>query len=262
MMHLHLYCPDCLVELVKQKKDFDLSMTEPIISVISELNDSGVYPVSCEKGHSGNVILNNLKFELLFDLGVNAIIDGYYREAVSSCTSALERYFEFFIKVIWTVNGCSEEQITKAWKKMSNQSERQLGAYIALFTNKFSEELPLLDDKTTSFRNSVIHKGALPTRDEAISYANKVLTLIEQSLILLKTEYPETIRLVSERMFPKYESKSQDENTLTLNELTIISVLHGRELDIEDPRNGTIESQIERVSSDRQGTKLRLFDNK
>lgn len=145
---------------------------------------------------------------------------------------------------------------------MSNQSERQLGAYIALFTNKFSEELPLLDDKTTSFRNSVIHKGALPTRDEAISYANKVLTLIEQSLILLKTEYPETIRLVSERMFPKYESKSQDENTLTLNELTIISVLHGRELDIEDPRNGTIESQIERVSSDRQGTKLRLFDNK
>jgi hypothetical protein len=263
MMHLNLYCPDCLAELAKQKKDFDLSMTEPIISVISELNDDGIYPVSCAKGHSGKVILSNLKFELLFELGINAIVDGYYREAVSSCTSALERYFEFFIKVIWTVSGHSEEQISKIWKKMSNQSERQLGAYIALFVEKFSEEPLLLDDKNTNFRNSVIHKGYVPKRDEAILYSKKILDLIEKSLILLKAKYPEITRLTSERLFPKYESKSKDENTLTLNELTIINVLCGRENNVEDLRNGTIESQIERILSDKQtNTRLRLFDKK
>ena len=43
--------------------------------------------------------MNNLKFELLFELGINALIDGYPREAVSSFASALERFYEFFCQV-------------------------------------------------------------------------------------------------------------------------------------------------------------------
>lgn len=257
-MHLHLYCPDCLAELAEERKEVD--NPEPIISIISELNEDGIYPITCNKGHKGNVVLNNMKFELLFDLGINAIIDGYYRDAVSSTTSALERYFEFFIKVIWSVKGCKEELITKIWKKMSNQSERQLGAYIALFTENFTNEPPLLGDKDINFRNSVIHKGVIPKREEAIFYANTVLELIEKSLLLLKSRYPETVRFVYDYNLPKYQSGTRGENTLTINELTIISVMFGRESDTNDKRNGNVESQLERIINDRGDTRLRLVN--
>jgi len=62
-----------------------------------QLTDSGIHPVNCNHGHEFVIIFSGAKFEVLFDIGMNAINDGYAREAVSSFTSSLERFYEFFI---------------------------------------------------------------------------------------------------------------------------------------------------------------------
>lgn len=54
----------------------------------------------CSHGHKTTTIVQNPKYEILFDIGANAIVDGYYREAVSSFTSSLERFYEYSIKIL------------------------------------------------------------------------------------------------------------------------------------------------------------------
>lgn len=124
MMRIHLYCPDCMAEMAKEGTEHGFDGIRPILSDVYELLNDGVYTIRCPKGHQGVIVLKKLNFELLFDLGINAIGDGYYREAVASITSALERFYEFFIKTVWHAQGLSFEIIDKNWKSMSNQSER------------------------------------------------------------------------------------------------------------------------------------------
>jgi len=81
MMQLDLMCTTCLMEIVKQGKDS--ANGQVVMTPISELNDSGIYEVTCSKGHVTRVTLNNINFELLFDYALNAIADGYYREGCS-----------------------------------------------------------------------------------------------------------------------------------------------------------------------------------
>ncbi len=64
-----------------------------------ELLDGNNYTFTCENGHKQTVLLQQQKFEMLFEVGANAILDGYYREAVSSFASSLERAYQFFSTV-------------------------------------------------------------------------------------------------------------------------------------------------------------------
>ena len=51
---------------------------------------SQLLQIKCSRSHETTAILQEQKFEILFDIGAHAILDGYYREAVSSFTSSLE----------------------------------------------------------------------------------------------------------------------------------------------------------------------------
>lgn len=68
---------------------------------------------------------------MLSQIGANAIIDGYYREAVSSFSASLERFYEFSVHVLMRHFGKNSQQFKSAWRPISNQSERQLGAFVA-----------------------------------------------------------------------------------------------------------------------------------
>lgn len=154
-----------------------------------ELSDDGKYKLICQNGHSSLIILNHQKFQILFEIGINAIIDGYYREAVSSFSSSLERIYEFFSKVICITKGIEWTAIQDAWKDVSNQSERQLGAFIFLYLLETGSKPDLLHKKKIEFRNSVIHKGKIPSREEAIAYGQAVLEVIQPLLISLRVNY-------------------------------------------------------------------------
>jgi hypothetical protein len=169
MMLLDLPCADCLLEQVEKgiphKKE-----GKPILTPFEPVNNTGLYTINCSRGHTSQTYIDNIDFEILFDYSINAIVDGYYREAVSSFTSSMERYFEYFIKVILRSSGKEFEQIHKIWKSIASQSERQIGAYIMLYNQTFDHEPKLLtQNKEVPFRNSVIHKGYIPSKQEAIN---------------------------------------------------------------------------------------------
>lgn len=183
-MKLSVVCAQCMQE--------DLPNAVPI--AVIEFRDDGKYEVTCPKGHKSITLLQQQKFELLFDIGAYAVADGYYREAVSSFTSSLERFYEFFIRTVLNEKQLTDDVIDTAWKPVSNQSERQLGAFIFLYTAEFSRPPNLLSNANTQFRNEVVHKGKIPSRDEAVTYGQAVLDVVRPILAETKTKFPEAVR--------------------------------------------------------------------
>jgi hypothetical protein len=272
MMLLDLICFKCIMEQVG-KGVSNTASGEPIMTPFEEANNTGIYEVNCSKGHKSKTIIDNIDFEILFEYGINAIADGYYREAVSSITSSMERYFEFFIKTILRASQIEFATIDKVWKNVSSQSERQLGAYIMLYTQTFGEDpLLLSSNKEVPFRNSVIHKGYIPTKAEATDFGNSALKIIEASLIKLKNKFPEATndtfdyygyhRIAYEQIKKIEKETGTEQNTACVNIMTTIDVKHGREINEEDDRKGNIEQRIPNILDRRNPRKLLLMKDK
>ena len=172
--------------------------TDPNVT-LAEVREDGLYALRCEQGHESVTCLQEMKFEVLFELAAYAILDGYYRDAVSSFTASLERFYEFYISVICDQRGLHEEQFVSTWKRISAQSERQLGAFVFLYLSETKSEPELLSNKHTQFRNEVIHKGRIPYRDEAVDYGNSVLELIAPVLQVLKENSHEQVQRIVHR---------------------------------------------------------------
>jgi hypothetical protein len=151
-----------------------------------ELRDDDKYELTCQFGHKTTTILQQLRFEILFDIGAHAILDGYYREAVLSFTSSLERFYEFAIRVFLNKISKSDDLFQNCWKKISSQSERQYGAFIFLWASFFNGVPELLSGTQIEFRNDVIHKGRIPSRDEAFKYGETILGIVNPKIILMQ----------------------------------------------------------------------------
>lgn len=272
MMLLDLICYDCIMEQVG-KGIPNTTSGEPIMTPFELVNNTGIYEVNCNNGHSSLTVINNIDFEILFEYGLNAIVDGYYREAVSSLTAALERYYEFFIKTALNATNIDFSTIDKVWKSVSNQSERQIGAYIFLYFQMFGIEPSLPNtNKEVPFRNSVIHKGYIPNKQESIDYGNKILELIESSLIDLKEKYPVSVietfenygyRKVATEKFEKIKKDTgKEQDFACVNIMTTIDVINGREINSGDGRQGNVELRIESILKERAPRKLTLIKKK
>ncbi|EAB6710792.1 hypothetical protein [Salmonella enterica] len=194
-MKLQSSCPVCLKEFITNQMIGTSESSLPMITNLSSVGfrEDGRYEMTCLKGHTSITFLQQQKFEILFDIGAYAIIDGYYREAVSSFTSSLERFYEFFIKVVCISKGISESKVVEAWKEVSNQSERQLGVFIFLHLLELGCKPNLLNNNKIKFRNGVIHKGMIPSEEQALEYGQAVLDMIRPLLKILKENYSEAI---------------------------------------------------------------------
>jgi hypothetical protein len=272
MMLLDLICFDCLLEQVKNGVPNE-NQGAAILTPFEPVNNTGIYEIHCSKGHTSTTVIDNIDFEILFDYGLNAIADGFYREAVSSFTSAMERYFEFFVKVTFRISKLGFQDIDIAWNSISNQSERQLGAYIALYNYLFREQPLLLNqNKEVPFRNKVIHKGYIPSRQEALEYGERSLKIIESSLIKLKTKYRKSTfetfdyygyKYSAKTKFQKEQDKTGIEKDIAIvNILTMINIKNGREIHKDDVRNRDIESFLEHILNMRNNRKLILKKRK
>ena len=159
--------------------DFD-NTQKRLASYAINLTNETSYLVKCIYGHSSAIAISLTNHELLFEVGVFAVLDGYYREAITSFAASLERFFEFAIHTIAIAEGCPHEVDNYCWKEMSSQSERQLGAYIYLYAARFKAKPPILSQKMTTLRNSAVHKGEIPTLDKAKSFGEEVLSIISK----------------------------------------------------------------------------------
>ncbi len=164
--------------------------------VRAEYADSGIHELNCAHcGAAFTVYLRKHKFEVLFDLGTRALMDGYAREAVASFAGSLERFFEFYTRAatLERAAGQGEDfaavsaQLEQVWKLMAAQSERQLGAFSLAYLWREGQAPDFLTPQAlgSDFRNRVIHRGYLPPRTEVDAYAARVFALIDRLLTRL-----------------------------------------------------------------------------
>lgn len=203
-----------------------------------EYRDDSYYEFTCEQGHKSCFVLQQQKFELLYQIGAYAILDGYYREAVASFTSSLERFYEFFIKVKLLEEGQSPESVDAIWKTVSSQSERQLGAFIFLYAQSFKSPPPLLHQNNVTFRNSVIHKGKIPTREEALSYGQAVLDVLRPALEKTVQAFPNGVLFSN----INHITTSAPNGAGTIFMPTIINVASAKDKSLHKPLTEEVES--------------------
>lgn len=177
-MHLKFPCFECAFENIYIENEETIPISE-----------EDLYYFKCRNGHDNFIEIQAFKFELLFQSGLSAIKDKYYLESVLSITAGLERFYEFFVRIILRSKRIDIDLINKMYKDLSNQSERQLGSFVVLHTIVFSETPKLLDNKMIAFRNNVVHKGYLPTKIEVKKYAENVYDTIKATYLRLLSGY-------------------------------------------------------------------------
>lgn len=159
----------------------------------AEFTDSHIHDLTCPHcGGRSCVFVRKQKFELLFDLGTRALLDGYAREAVASFAAALERFFEFYVKSHALERAAAQggdfvaaqATLDRTWRHVASQSERQLGMITLAYLLREGREPDFMDGKSlgSDFRNRVIHRGYLPTQTEVEAYAARVFALIDRLL--------------------------------------------------------------------------------
>lgn len=167
-MKISLFCLDCTKIKGPGGPDHRLDFEE-----------SGLYRYSCQQGHESIGYLSKTKTEIIFEMGVRAFIDGYYRESISSFSSSLERSLELYLE-LESIDNQNHVNFSKFWKNVSGQSERQLGAFHYSWFQKYKSPFLLFDDKMVELRNRTIHKGHYASKVEAEKYGEYVLKVIEE----------------------------------------------------------------------------------
>jgi hypothetical protein len=153
---------------------------------LETIREDGLYTGKCPEEHDLLIATQTLHHEMLFDIALNAIVDGYHREAVSSFAASVERFYEFAIAVISQNRGVPQDEFENAWRIVSNYSERQLGAYVFLYVTSFGTVPRVLNDKMINLRNKVIHKGKLPEKDKAARFGGAAYDVIQSGIRKLR----------------------------------------------------------------------------
>jgi hypothetical protein len=179
--------------------------------LLVDVQNDSLYRLTCPSGHETRVWLQNQKFELLFDSGCLALLDGYFYESVSSIAAALERFLEFYLHIIFLERVVGHEVLAetmkrifasqsgpfeKTWKQVAKQSERQLGAFLFTYLLETGNPPEAIDDRKIesyngkplrSFRNDVIHNGYVPSRAQVIEYGEYIFQFVRAILSELLT---------------------------------------------------------------------------
>jgi hypothetical protein len=206
-----------------------------------ELRDDGLYKITCPHGHVTLTALQQQKFEVLFDLGAMALLDGYPREAVSSIAASLERFFEFYVQVVSLKRGISIDEFRTAWEPLSRRSEGQFGAFLLVYLIENGRPLqPVISDvkpkilgqKTPSlswaaFRNNVIHKGYIPSSDEVILYGDLIYKFINQLIEELRVNCAEAIHKATFSHIHRAVKHADGKPIVTMGIPTLISLARG-----------------------------------
>lgn len=180
---------------------------EPIISSTT-VKDIQAYIFKCKRDHKVAVSIPSFKFEILFESGTIAFLDEFYAESILSLTAAIERFHEFAIRFICLDKGIDTSSIKKTFKLVSNQSERQLGAYYFLSMLQTGDEPKQFNPKMVAFRNKVIHKGYLPNEDETKNYLKSAYDyIVEQFKVVTSNDENEIVRLMIKDVMAENKEK-------------------------------------------------------
>ena len=176
-----------------------------------ELRDDGLLNVTCQNGHATVTAIQEQKYELLFEFAVMALLDGYPREAATGMAASLERFYEFAIRTLCAKRGINDSALSATWKLVANQSERQFGAFVFAYILESGTPPSTIDEAKPThvagqdwksrpwkdFRNSVVHKGYMPSASEAMAYGELVFNHIKELTIWLSENCSEALNKVA-----------------------------------------------------------------
>jgi hypothetical protein len=168
--------------------------------------DDGVGQFKCAAGHNCALLIQSLKFEALMESGATALLQGFTLEACATFSSALERFYEFALKVMCEEHNLSPDIYENMFREMSRFSERQLGAFMLLYALSFGDAYKPVQ-KIAEFRNAVIHKGTIPSPDRAAEFCSKVYGVIETLYAKLAIGHDVQIRQIVMRELQEKRSK-------------------------------------------------------
>jgi hypothetical protein len=213
------------------------------------VEESGLYRMKCDRGHETVTCLQQMKFEVLMDLAAYAITDGYYREAVSSFAAALERFQEFYIRVQCDRQKIAAAGVEAAWKHVSAQSERQLGAFAFAYLGANGTPPPMLSPNDVKFRNDAIHKGRIPSREEAIRFGERVLEIILPVLTPLRASAEEFVQRAVQSYVREVQTRArvQSPNVTGQSAATLICLARA-----QSERQPTLREWIEGLEAQRR----------
>lgn len=165
-------CPTCILEQSKGGKQprFD--------PVVGELDDNGSIHVTCEHEHYGIVVFDERRYSVLIKSAARAFLDGYTNEVVAVMSSALERAYEFYVRVSCAAKGVNPSAFEAAWKVVASQSERQFGAFQFLHLLDHGHQLAV-DQAIPHTRNKVVHQGHIIREADALEFAEKVFAIVD-----------------------------------------------------------------------------------
>lgn len=228
-MKLRINCMQCFQEQGHPSIEF-----QPV-----EIRDDGLYECTCNKGHTTLTVIQEQKFEVLFDFGAMALIDGYPREAVTSIAASLERFYEFYVTVTCLKYNMDITDFNAAWKHVAAQSERQFGAYIfSYLIDHQGEEPPVIDNNKPAldrvskgntltwkeFRNAVVHKGYIPSISETLAYSNIVYLHLNDLIDDLKTRSSKYIQKATFHHLARAHEAANGKVVSTMSIPTLISL--------------------------------------
>jgi Arc/MetJ-type ribon-helix-helix transcriptional regulator len=147
------------------------------VFVFVEMEGEHLFRITCPQGHDSVIGLQQPRFKILYESGALALLDGYYREAVGSFASSMERFHEYWVRATFLQNGTAPEAFDATWKLLK-QSERQYGGFLLLYLRETGRLASHLPPRLVEFRNDVVHKGEFPSRSEAADYAEQALEVI------------------------------------------------------------------------------------
>jgi hypothetical protein len=208
-------CPTCILE---ESKDGKQPRFNP---VVGELDDNGSIHVTCEHKHYGIVVYNERRYSVLVKSAARAFLDGYTNEVVAVMSSALERAYEFYIRVSCAAKGVNPQAFEGAWKVVASQSERQLGAFQFLHLLDHGHHLPV-DQAISHTRNKVVHQGHIIREAGALEYAEKVFAVVDALDNSMQSMFPSYYKEEAEReVRVQQEAIPQGVEYLTLSMATV-----------------------------------------
>ncbi|EEA02781.1 conserved hypothetical protein [Burkholderia sp. H160] len=165
-------------------------------SVLLDLRPAGDgrYRSECSRGHQQIVALRQQKFEILFELAAYAIRDGHYRQSVSSCTASLEAFHEFFLRAMAYQNGIKKERFDAAWKLLGISPQNRQEAYLLNYRNCCARPPVLLSPQQTAWKDSVMKKGKMPTREECVTFGQAVLHVLQTAMRDARDAFPNGVK--------------------------------------------------------------------
>jgi hypothetical protein len=215
-MKLTVTCMHCYIEDGQPRDRFALPR-QPI-------TESGSVRFTCDRGHSSVAVIQGEKFEILAEIAISALLDGYPRECVASFAACLERYYEYYVFLVSEARGFDAAETAKAWKLIPS-SERQVGAYVWCALSEKRVAPNLLQKKQVEVRNRVTHQGVIPTEDEAVKFGQAVLDIVCPGMKHLLATYGEKVHELAVRGLRErsQEAWSRGEQTSTIAPALIVS---------------------------------------